>query len=83
MNQEPFYAHFNTAKLQSGHFWLEVNKACKSGNSADKVILRSEVMLLLSQLRKSSAFFQIIGQKTQLDVHIIFYSTLLRRLYSP
>lgn len=82
MGQDLFYSAFSFAKQDIGTFCNRVDSVRQSDVDHRKQMLWSEIVQLIENLKTSQSFFKGIGKKSEVDVLIIFYTSLLFRLDS-
>lgn len=80
--EQQFYTFFSTAKRYLSTIRLLVGSVFNVPSPAIQKTLTSEISKILSQLYLCRDFFKKEGKKTEVDLLIIFYTTLLRRLDS-
>ena len=82
MEQQLFYTHLNTAKLQFGDFRNKVNALIKTNDKVNKELLFRKIVQSIIDLKATRPFFKVIGKKCEVDIFIIGYQSLQARLDS-
>lgn len=82
MEQHIFNTYFGTARKKASTIKSWVSEAVTSKSVAYQQTLRHEISKILSQLYLCLNPFKAIGKKYEIDLLIIYYTSLLSRLDS-
>jgi hypothetical protein len=76
------YCILNRTKTKAGDFRDTVEAEIRSTLCISKRLLKEEIAQVIDSLRESLPFFALIGKKQEVEILIVFYSSLIAKLNS-